>query len=110
MGQFDRGRDTVTDDADTASLREDDVKRRLQAWLELNGWQVDVVWGKSPGVDLYALRDGARWFIEAKGCGSRNAMRVNYFLCTLGELLQRMKEDDARYSIALADMRQFRRL
>lgn len=86
------------------------MKRKLQAWLELNGWEVDVAWRKSRGVDLDAQRESARWFIEAKGCGSRDAMRTNYFLCTLGELLQRMKEEDARYSVALPDMRQFRRL
>ncbi len=37
-------------------------------------------------------------------------MRVNYFLSILGELLQRMDDPDARYSIALPDMQQFRRL
>jgi len=37
-------------------------------------------------------------------------MRVNYFLSILGELLQRMDDPDARYSIALPDMKQFRRL
>ena len=100
----------ATDDADTAALSEDDVKRKLQAWLELSGWKVTVVWGTGHGSDSDARRGDARWVIEAKGCGSLNAMRVNYFLSTLGELLQRMKEADAKYSIALPDMRQFRRL
>lgn len=51
-----------------------------------------------------------RWIIEAKGCGSLNPMRVNYFLGILGELLQRMNDTDARYSIALPDITQYRRL
>jgi hypothetical protein len=37
-------------------------------------------------------------------------MRVNYFIAMLGEVLQRMSLRDARYSIALPDMVQFRRL
>ncbi len=37
-------------------------------------------------------------------------MRVNYFIGILGETLQRMSDPDARYSIALPDLQQFRRL
>ncbi len=37
-------------------------------------------------------------------------MRVNYFLGVLGELLQRMTDPAAKYSIALPDLPQFRRL
>jgi hypothetical protein len=37
-------------------------------------------------------------------------MRLNYFLGVLGELLQRMDDDSARYSIALPDLPQFRGL
>jgi hypothetical protein len=37
-------------------------------------------------------------------------MRVNYFVVILGEVLQRMENPAARYSIALPDMRQFRGL
>ncbi len=37
-------------------------------------------------------------------------MRVNYFIAMLGEVLQRMSLPNARYSIALPDMVQFRRL
>jgi hypothetical protein len=39
----------------------------------------------------------ARWVIEAKGGGSLNPMRVNYFLAVLGELLQRMSDPCARH-------------
>ena len=52
----------------------------------------------------------SRWIIEVKGQGSRPEMRVNYFLGILGELLQRMSDPQARYSIALPDLPQFRRL
>ena len=93
-----------------SDLSEDDVKSKLRAWLEAEGWRVSVRWGRRHGIDLDAERDGQRWIIEAKGCGSLDAMRVNYFLAILGEILQRMEDPDARYSIALPDMKQFRGL
>jgi hypothetical protein len=91
-------------------LSEDDVKRNLQAWLEGIGWKVTVIWGRGQGIDIEALQPGRRWIIEAKGRGSLDAMRVNYFLGVLGELLQRMSDPEAKYSIALPDLPQFRRL
>jgi hypothetical protein len=91
-------------------LSEDDVKRSLQTWLEASGWKASIIWGRGRGIDAEATKDGKRWIIEAKGCGSLNAMRVNYFLSILGELLQRMNDPDTHYSIALPDMKQFRGL
>ena len=92
------------------SLSEDDVKRHLQAWLENAGWKVTVIWGRGQGIEIDADKSDRRWIIEAKGRGSLNAMRVNYFLGVLGELLQRMSDPEAKYSIALPDLPQFRRL
>ncbi len=94
----------------TDSLSEDDVKRKLQAWLERLGWKVTVTWGRGHGIDVEAFQSGRRWVIEAKGRGSLNPMRVNYFLGVLGEILQRMSDPAAKYSIALPDLPQFRRL
>jgi len=37
-------------------------------------------------------------------------MRVNYFVAILGELLQRMTDPAAHYSVALPDLKQFRGL
>lgn len=91
-------------------LSEDEVKQRIKAWLEASGWQVAVAWGRVRGIDVQATKGKERWLIEAKGCGSLGAMRVNYFLSMLGELLQRMDDAQARYSIALPDMKQFRGL
>jgi hypothetical protein len=91
-------------------LSEDDAKRKLQAWLEDAGWRVAVVWGRGRGLDMEARRGDSRWVIEVKGQGTLDAMRVNYFLAVLGELLQRMDDSHARYSIALPDLPQFRRL
>jgi len=100
----------VPEGTSSEMLSEDEVKRRLQVWLEASGWQVSVIWGRGRGIDINATKDGKRWVIEAKGCGSLNPMRVNYFLSILGELLQRMDDPEARYSIALPDMKQFRGL
>jgi len=94
----------------SSGLCEDDIKRSVKNWLEADGWHVDVRWGRDRGIDVDARRGDSRWVIEAKGCGSRNAMRVNYFIAMLGETLQRMEEPMTRYSIALPDLQQFRGL
>lgn len=91
-------------------LSEDEIKEVLADWLSASSWNVEVAWGKRQGIDIAAERNGTRWLIEVKGLGSRNAMRVNYFLAVLGETLQRMDEPKAKYSIALPDVGQFRRL
>ena len=91
-------------------MSEDEVKRALEAWLTADGWQVTVRFGHDRGIDVDARRDKSRWIIEAKGAGKYDPMRVNYFLGALGELLRRMDDPDARYSIALPDLAQYRRL
>lgn len=91
-------------------LSEDSVKLHLKNWLESQGWRATVVWQKGRGIDIEAFKEGQRWIIEAKGSGSRDPMRVNYFLAILGEILQRMNDPNAKYSVALPDHRQFRNL
>jgi hypothetical protein len=91
-------------------ISEDVAKRSLQTWLEKAGWTVALAWGHTRGIDIDARRAGQRWVIEVKGEGSRQQMRVNYFLGMLGELLQRMNDPSAAYSIALPDLPQFRGL
>lgn len=91
-------------------LSEETIKRHLENWLNQNGWSVQVAWGQSQGIDICATRDRKRWVIEVKGQGSRQPMRVNYFLAILGEILQRLDDPEADYSIALPDMPQFIKL
>jgi len=91
-------------------LSEDEVQRKLQAWLEGIGWNVVVTWGRSQGIIIDALQSGRRWVIEAKGRRSLDPMQVNHFLRVLGELLQQMRDPHAKYSVALPDLPQFRRL
>lgn len=89
---------------------EDQLKTVLKVWLEAQGWEAEIAWGKSHGVDIHARRKEERWIIEAKGSGSLDPMRVNYFLNALGETLQRMNDSEAVYSIAFPDLKQFRNL
>ncbi len=100
----------TSDSVAAAGLSEDDVKRSVEAWLVASGWEGTVMWGHVRGIDIEAKRNHERWIIEAKGCGSLAPMRVNYFVGMLGELLQRMNNPGARYSIALPGMKQFRGL
>lgn len=92
------------------ALSEDRVKEILERWLRAQGWESKISWGRTHGIDVAATRGSEKWIIEAKGGGSRSEMRVNYFLGVIGETLQRMDDPDARYSIALPDHEQYRRL
>lgn len=108
---FVAGHRDETDHKSTSDiLSEDDVKRYLEKWLVGEGWQVQVAWGRSQGIDIEAHQGTKHWVIEVKSGGSLQPMRVNYFLGALGELLQRMDNPEASYSIAFPDMQQFRRL
>ncbi len=89
---------------------EDFIKAKIQSWLQRDGWTVDVKWGKERGIDILANRGKEKWIIEAKGIGSYQPMRVNYFLGALAELLQRMDDPSSSYSIAIPDHPQYRAL
>ncbi|NBD25613.1 MarR family transcriptional regulator [Paenibacillus glycinis] len=89
---------------------EDSLKEILKNHLHLNGWVTQIAWGKTPGIDINAIRGTERWIIEVKGLGSLSAMNVNYFLGVLAETLQRMDDPNAKYTIALPDVKQFRNL
>jgi len=91
-------------------LSEDSIKEILEEWLISQGWKVRIAWGRDHGIDIDATKEDKRWVIEVKGQGSRDPMRVNHFLGILGETLQRMEDPNAKYSIALPDMQQFRNL
>lgn len=99
-----------TFDAANIALTEDNVKKLLEQWLTKNGWSTKIAMGHQHGSDIVASRSSGKWIIEVKGCGSLNPMRVNYFLAVLGEILQRMNDPDAKYSIAFPDMPQYRNL
>ena len=68
-----------------------------------------VKWGKARGIDVEARKGTARWVIEAKGyAGGDGVMQGEYFKDVLGEILQRMAVDGAKYSIAFPDAPRYR--
>ena len=90
---------------------EDQVQQTLATYLRSLGWTIrHLAHGKSHGVDIEAECGGQRWLIEVKGSGSRPEMRQNYFLNVLGQILCRMNDPAAQYSIAVPDTPQFRKL
>jgi len=92
-------------------LDEDGVKKRISSHLSADGWQVEVKWGKARGIDIEAKKGTARWVIEAKGfAGADLVMQGEYFKDVLGEILQRMAVDGAKYSIAFPDAPRYRDL
>ena len=93
-----------------APLQEEEIKQVLYDYLCENGWTVTVAWGHQRGIDIDAVKGMERWVIEVKGPGSRPPMYNNYFISMLGEVLQRMDDESARYSIALPDLPKYRRL
>lgn len=95
---------------DVDALSEDEIKHVLNDWLTKEGWDTEVAWRHTRGIDIDAKRRSERWIIEVKGPGSRQPMRVNYFIGILGETLQRMDDRGATYSIALPDLAQYRGL
>ncbi|WP_025676901.1 MarR family transcriptional regulator [Paenibacillus massiliensis] len=95
---------------ESSVFKEDNLKLILKNNLNKNGWETQIAWGKTPGIDINAIKGTERWIIEVKGLGSLSAMNVNYFLGVLAETLQRMDDPNAKYSIALPDVKQFRNL
>ena len=62
---------------------------------------VDDAWDRGRGIDIEARPGGGRYAIEAKAeTGTSGAQQENYFLGMLGELLQRIDDEDAHYGIA----------
>jgi hypothetical protein len=93
-------------------LTEDEVKKALAKSLKDLGWKVNkMAMGTKHGVDIEATQSKeGTLIIEAKGEGSLNPMRVNYFVMILGELMQKMDSPDKQYGIALPAHQQYMKL
>lgn len=64
--------------------------------------------GKAHGVDIVVTKQpDESLLIEAKGEGSLEPMRVNYFIAVLGELLQKMDTSNKQYAVALPAYQQY---
>lgn len=88
-------------------LPEEQVKTIINDYYIALGYKTTVAWGHFRGADIIAQKGEERVIIEVKGCGSRPQMRVNYFISILGEMLQRMDNEDCEYYIALPKMKQY---
>lgn len=88
-------------------ISEDEVKHAVHQCLIARGWDVDVRWGHDRGIDIEARRGTERLVLEAKGEGSLQPMRVNYFVAAIGELVQRMDAPDVQYGLAFPAHSQF---
>ena len=93
-------------------ITEDEVKRAVRDHLVGLGYTVEVAWDRTRGIDVDARHPTkGRYIIEAKAeTETSGAQQVNYFVGMLGELLQRMDDQDAIYGIALPENRQYRGL
>jgi hypothetical protein len=74
---------------------------------EARGYSVEVRWGHVQGIDIVATGLAGRVVIEAKGEAMLQPQQVNYFLGSIGELVQRLDEPTATYALALPDNPQF---
>ena len=92
------------------NLSEDKAKDILNDWLIKNSWKTEVAFGNRRGADIIATKDSSTWIIEVKGTASRPPMFNNYFLSIIGEILQRMDNPYAKYSIAFPNNQKFIRL
>ncbi len=95
---------------DNDCLSERRIKQILGGFLSSHGWDAEIAWGCSHGIDIEARRNTARWIIEVKVPESSNPLIVNSFVSVLGEILQRMNDPECKYSVALPDTEPFRRL
>jgi hypothetical protein len=93
-----------------AGINEKRIKQLLEAYLIALGWEPKIAWGLTHGIDIEARNGLKRWVIEVKGIENINTLLSLSFVSILGEVLQRMDDPQCKYSIALPDIDQFRRL
>lgn len=85
-------------------------KKCLETYLSSWGWEVVPAWGFTRGIDIEAKRGQDRWVIEMEGRTNSGDSLANSFNSVLGKVLQRMDDPNSKYSVALPDSKQFRRL
>jgi hypothetical protein len=92
------------------NIPEKKIKQVLEIYLSSRGWKSEINWSKGHGIDIEAKRGNERWIIQVNGSSPLRPLIVNAFLSVLGEIIQRMDDSTCKYSIALPDTEQFRRL
>ena len=102
-------RPLARDMEDQTAFSEKRTKQILGEFLASAGWEPQIGWGPSHGVDIEAKRGAARWVIEVK-VPEPPTMVVEAFVSVLGKILQRMHDPGSKYSIAVPDAEPFHRL
>jgi len=94
-----------------AYLSEKKIKYFLEEYLSEQGWtrEPDGV-DANRDIDLEVRRGDDRWIIEIESPYSLTGDILNTFVSVLGQILQRMDDHKCKYSIALPDIKPFRRL
>lgn len=91
-------------------MTEATAKKHLKNCLKSDEWKTDIKSGTQYGIDIRATKKKRVWIIEVKGSVQSRTQNVNYFLAVLGEILQRMKRKNYKYSIALSNIKQYKNL
>jgi hypothetical protein len=61
-------------------VTEDEVKAAFKRYLEAQGYDVRVAWGRRRGIDIEATGPAGHFLIEAKGEVANQPQKTNYFL------------------------------
>jgi hypothetical protein len=94
----------------TGYMPEKKMKYILEEFLASQGWVRENKEFDNHDIDLEVRRGEERWRIEIKSAFTLTHEIINSFVTVLGQILQRMDEQNYRYSIALPDTKPFRRL
>jgi hypothetical protein len=86
------------------------MKQYLESFLVSQGWDPEINWSSNHGIDIEAKRDLQHWIIQVTKAGPPTSPPNNSFIFVLGEILQRMDDPAAKYSVAMPDTRPFYRL
>jgi hypothetical protein len=93
------------------SLPEKKIKYFLETYLAQQGW-IREPESRLPNwdVDIEVKRGNEKWIIEIESPEVFANEIIDSFVSVLGRILQRMDNDKYKYSIALPDIKPFRRL
>lgn len=92
-------------------INKEDLKELLFKHLKNKGWKILFVSEHNKkGIDIIAERDAKKWLIEVKGCTVSKGIVLQDFFMILGKLLFLMKDPNAKYSIAVPEMKSSHKL
>ena len=88
---------------------EKNVEKVMIEWVESKGFKIMPETHRLHGVDIEAWNNKTRryWFIEVKGYPrkkpSMNAQKQEWFNCSLGQIIKRMRQKNGKYAVAFPD-------